>query len=389
MNSARPHVALLVDQLGGGGAQRSATLTATALHHLGHRATVLTARGGGSYASELPADLNVQILAPSWPSPRGVVIFLVRLRRAVLRHHVDVILTNGFTVGRLALVARSLGRLRGLSVIVVERSTLSVALADRFPNRLMRSPVRVLTRWLYRRADAIIGVSDGVSRDIEATLRLPAGSVRTIHNPVDTERITAAMTEPVPEALSHSFESLRRPVIITTGRLVTAKAHRDLLDAFALLPQPTRGSLVILGEGPLRGELEQQAQRLGIAEDVWMPGFVENPWWFMARSDLFAFSSHWEGHPRVLLEALACGIPVVSTDCPSGPREILTDEPNARLTPVGDPNALAHAIDELLSSPFEAESDINLERYKPSHVATRYAEVACEANHQRQRRTRR
>ena len=120
-----------------------------------------------------------------------------------------------------------------------------------------------------------------------------------------------------------------------------------------------------------------------------MPGFVENPWWFMARSDIFALSSHWEGHPLVLLEALACGIPVVSTDCASGPREILADEPGGRLAPVGDSSALAHAIDELLSSPFEAEPDINLERYKPSHVATRYAEVAYEANHQRARNARR
>ena len=377
MNSARPHVALLVDQLGGGGAQRSATLTATALHHLGHRATVLTARGG-SYASELPADLNVQILAPSWPSPRGVVIFLVRLRRAVLRHHVDVILTNGFAVGRLALLARLFGRLRGLSVIVVERNTLSVALADRFPNRLTRRAVRSLTRWLYRRADAIIGVSDGVSRDLEATLRLQVGSVITILNPVDAERITAAISEPVPEALSHAFAALRRPIVITTGRLVTQKAHSDLLAAFALLPEPTRGSLVILGEGPLRGELEEQAQELGITEDVWMPGFVENPWWFMARADVFALSSRWEGHPRAILEALACGIPIASTDCPSGPREILADEPRARLTPVGDAQALSYAISELLEDS-EANSAKNLDRYKPASVAQAYADVIVRA----------
>lgn len=385
MNPARPHIAMLVDQMGGGGAQRSAILTATALHHLGHRTTVLAAREG-SYASDLPADLNVQILARSWPRLRGIPVFLVGLWRSVLRHRVDVILTNGFTVGRLALVARSFGRLRGLSVIVVERNTLSAALTDRFPNRLTRSAVRLLTRWLYRRADAIIGVSDGVCRDLEATLRLPAGSVITIYNPVDTERITAAMNEPVPEALSHAFEALRQPVIITTGRLVTQKAHRDLLDAFALLPERTRGSLVILGEGPLRGDLEQHAQKLGIATDVWMPSFVENPWWFMARSDIFALSSHWEGHPRVLLEALACGLCIASTDCPSGPREVLADVPGARLTPVGDPSALAQAIDELLSGPPQAGSDADLDRYNPSRVAARYAEVALESHPQRERR---
>ena len=379
MKSARPHIALLVDQLGGGGAQRSATLTATALHHLGRRTTVLTAQGG-AYAAELPADLNVQILAPSWPSPRGILIFLVQLRRAVLQHQVDVILTNGFTVGRLALFARHFGFLQGLPVIVVERSTLSVALADRFPNRLVRLAVRALTRWLYRRAGGIVGVSQGVSRDLEATLRLPVGSVVTIYNPVDTARIAAATHEPVPKELSHVFAKLHRPIIVTAGRLVTQKAHRDLLDAFARISESIRGSLVILGEGPLRQELEQQAEKLGIGSAVWIPGFVDNPWWFMARSDIFALSSHCEGHPRVLLEALACGLPVASTDCPSGPREILADEPNARLTPVGDAPALAKAIDELLSVPMRTTAHATLDRYNPSRIASRYAEVALEAH---------
>lgn len=343
---------------------------------------MLTANGG-SYASEIPEDLDVRILAPNWPSPRAVALFLLRLRRTALRHHVDAVFTNGFTVGRLALLARSFGRLRGLSVIVVERNTLSVVLDNRFPNRLLRGAIRAITRWLYRRADAIVGVSDGVSRDLEATLRLPTGSVITIRNPVDAERIATAISGPIPEAMSHSFEALRRPVVITTGRLVTAKAHRDLLAAFARLPEPTRGSLVILGEGPLRGELEMQAQHLGIDNHIWMPGFVENPWWFMARSDVFALSSHWEGHPRVLLEALACGLRIASTDCPSGPREILADEPHARLAPVGDPNALAGAIDELLSSPLETTSSMMLDRYEPTHVAALYADVALEVHHRR------
>ena len=380
-------IGVLINSYAGGGAERSSLLTAASWPR-GEDVCVIACLAEGPYQSEIPQRVSTTEIGV-WPSLANIAGFTRKLRTLVGVNELDAVMANGYGLNQAVLLAQLFSRLRGLSVIVVEHNTLSVALADRFPNRLMRGAVRVLTRWLYRRADAIVGVSDGVSRDLEATLSLPSGSVITIYNPVDTERITAAMTEPVPEALSRAFEALRRPIVITTGRLVTQKAHRDLLAAFALLPEPTRGSLVILGEGPLRGDLEQQAQQLGIAERVWMPGFVENPWWLMARSDVFALSSRWEGHPRVVLEALACGIPVVSTDCPSGPRESHADKPGARLAPIGDPSALAQAIDELLSSPTQAASGISLDGYNPSRVAARYAEVALEAHRSRARRAHR
>jgi glycosyltransferase involved in cell wall biosynthesis len=289
-----------------------------------------------------------------------------------------MLVTNSFGVSRVVLAAK-IARIIRTGVLVVERNTLSVALVDRFRSRPVRSAVLLLTRWLYRRADAIVGVSDGVSRDLEATLRLPAGSVITIYNPVDTDHITAAIDEAVPELLGAAFSGLARPVVTTTGRLVAQKAHRDLLDAFAALPDRDRGSLVILGDGPLRADLVQHAKHLGIAEQLWMPGFVDNPWWFIARSDVFALSSHWEGHPRALLEALACGVPIASTDCPSGPSEILEGIPNTRLTPVGDPAALAASIRELLMHATDSAHIVDMGRYAPAEVAARYSDVVTQA----------
>jgi glycosyltransferase involved in cell wall biosynthesis len=372
-----PRVAVLVDRLGGGGAQRSALMTASALQELG-TPTMMLAALSGTYLEDVPEGVPVHLLAPSWPRLRAIGTFAWRLNRMTRVEDTDVVVTNGFGVSRIVLLARVVGLLRDVRVVVVEHSTLSVVLNERFRSRVVRAAVLVVSSWLYRRADAIVGVSEGVSRDLEATLKLPPGSVTTIYNPVDTDRIAAAINETVPGHLEAAFTELPRPMVITTGRLVAQKAHRDLLEAFNALPDAQRGSLVILGEGPLRGDLEQQAQSLGLADRAWMPGFVDNPWWFIARSDIFALSSHWEGHPLVLLEALCCGVPVVSTDCPHGPFEILDGVPNTRLTPVGDPDALADAIGELLTRPTEPISDASKGRSTPVQTAARYRGVVSE-----------
>jgi len=375
-----PRIAFLIDQLGEGGAQRSAILAAIALHEQG-LPTYLLAAHSGSYADDVPQGVEVSLLAPSWPQLRAVLPFAWNLRRVASSEAIDVVFTTGFSVARITLLLKTFRLLPRVVVVVVEQNTLSAALVDRFPSPLARWAVRVLSRWLYRRADAVVGVSDGVSRDLETTLRLPSGSVTTIYNPLDTVRVRAAIEETVPRHLADPFVGLERPIVITTGRLVAQKAHHDLLDAFAVLPERHRGSIVILGEGPLRDELEQQAQRLSIAGRVWMFGFVDNPWWFIARSDVFALSSHWEGFCLAIVEALACGVPVVSTDCPSGPSEILEGVPGALLTPVGDPSALAHAIEELLARPDRKVSGRELAYCSPAATAARYHDVVSKILH--------
>jgi len=368
--SGVPKVALLIHSMEFGGAQRS-VITSAAAWPSASRCRIISARGG-ALLDEARQSTKTTVMAESWPNPLGIARFMWSLRRTAKDEPLAAVLTNSFGMARVVLLLKKIGGLRTTAVIVVERNTLSAKTAGMFKTPLVRSAVIGLTRWLYRSADGIIGVSDGVSRDLEQTLGLPEGTVTTIYNGIETGRISAAVEEAVPEHLEAAFVSLPRPVVITIGRLVAAKAHRDLLDAFALLPETLRGSLVILGEGPLREELERQAQDLGIPDRIWMPGFVDNPWWFMTRSDAFALSSHWEGHPRVLLEALACGVPIVSTDCPSGPREILEDVSKARLTPVGDPEALAEAIVESLALPTGSAERSDMQRFAPLAVAERY-----------------
>ncbi len=144
------------------------------------------------------------------------------------------------------------------------------------------------------------------------------------------------------------------PVIVTAGRLVPVKDHASLLAAFALLRAHRPARLVIFGEGPLEGELRAEARRLGIADAILFPGYVNDPAACYRKADLFILSSTSEGFGNVLIEAMAHGVPIVSTDAPHGPREILADGKYGFLVPVGDPAALAAAMEQALDAPLPA-----------------------------------
>ena len=296
------------------------------------------------------------------------------LRREILRSDIRTLIVHAASIrhAHILLSLRALGVIKPNIVAVIHTSV-----SDRLPalygtRSRQRRAVRVMG-WLLGRAAAVVGVSHAVARDLEQLLGWEEGSVHAITNPVAQDFIRDNIGRAVDSSLSHTFEALPRPLLITSGRLVEAKAHDDLIRAFAL----TRaGSLVILGDGPLREDLAALARRLGVAERVWMPGVVENPWWFMARSDMFVLSSRHEGFALVIVEALACGVPVVSTDCPSGPAEILEGVPGCKLVPVGDPEALSVAIGATLEGPSE-NIVTDLGKYDPAYVAKQYAEVAA------------
>ena len=368
-----PSVFFVIHSFDVGGAQRSVMTTAAAWPS-GWECGIITARGG-ALLDEAQRAASTRVVAPAWPRPLAIARFMLQLRSIARRERPTAFLTNSFGVARVMLLLKKLGGLGDSALVVVEHNTFSVKIAGLYRSRRVRSGVILLTRWLYRSADAIIGVSDGVSRDLEQALGLPTETVATIRNPIDVAHIQAASNAQIPAELEAAFGGLARPIVLTAGRMVAAKAQDDLLQAFALLPEHLRGSLVILGDGPLRPDLERQADALGIAHQLWMPGFVENPWWFMARADVFALTSRWEGLPMILLEALACEARVFSTDCPSGPREILEGVRSARLAPVGDPGIAAAAIGDLLTTEHSSASSSALSIYTPTAVAASYSDL--------------
>lgn len=236
-------------------------------------------------------------------------------------------------------------------VVVSERTNLSLQMKMKRAWRWRHIGPAVAR--MYSRAHGITTVSDGVSEDLARTTGIDRRRIETVYNPFDTERIRALGRESAPHPW---LDDDGARVLLAAGRLVPQKDFSTLLEAFARVVSrrndPLR--LLILGEGDERRRLEAGVHRLGLTERVDLPGYVENPYRFMSRASAFVLSSSWEGLPSALIEAIICGCPVVSTDCPSGPREILAGGDYGELVPVGDPGALADAIERVLDAPTDA-----------------------------------
>jgi glycosyltransferase involved in cell wall biosynthesis len=214
-----------------------------------------------------------------------------------------------------------------------------------------------LKRLTYPHAEAIITISDGVAHDLADITGINEDELSTIHNPAFDPTIPQKASEEV----DHPWlNDETKQVIIGVGNMKPQKDFSTLLRAIHHLQEDQH--LIILGRGDGKPALKELATSLGIADRVSFPGFVENPYAYMARADVFALSSAWEGFGNVIVEAMACGTPVVCTDCPGGPAEILNDGEYGPLVPVGDHEALATAIQHMLESPTDPDKLVNRAR---------------------------
>jgi glycosyltransferase involved in cell wall biosynthesis len=230
---------------------------------------------------------------------------------------------------------------------VVNEQNMPTQKAANTQQRRMRVMPKLM-RWSYPRADAVTAISVGVAEDLARVTGLQDERIRIIYNPVVTSELQERAAEGVDDTWLGPDQP---PVILGVGRLVKQKDFSTLLRAFALARKRIKVRLIIIGEGEQRNALKDLGRELGVEEEVRLPGFVTNPYAYMARSAVFALSSKWEGLGMALIEAMACGTPVVSTDCPSGPREILEKGRWGRLVPVGSVESLAQAIVETVEDP--------------------------------------
>jgi glycosyltransferase involved in cell wall biosynthesis len=253
----------------------------------------------------------------------------------------------------VAILARTIARVP-LRVVVSERTTISAEYKR--SKGLMAWMSFTLVRLLYSSADGICTVSQEASRDLAHFAKLPLTSIKTIYNPFDLSQIKRKAADHI----EHPWMSpAQPPVVLAVGRLNEAKDYPTLIRAFAKLRKQRDVRMVILGEGELRSVLETILIEVGLDKDaVLLPGFVSNPYAWMARCRLFVLSSRWEGLPGVLIEAMACGAPVVSTNCRSGPNEILEGGRWGMLVPVGDVDALASAMARILDTPINELPDV-------------------------------
>lgn len=226
--------------------------------------------------------------------------------------------------------------------ILREGNNTDAVIDDELSNPMARRLVKTLTRRAYRRADAFLANSYEMARGLQARIRLEATRMRVIQNPIDVQKVRRLSLEPIVGAPKRRF-------IVTAGRLEYQKGHDILLRAFARSTAAQGYDLVILGRGSLEADLKRQAASLEIADRVVFPGFVENPWAWIAKSDLFMLPSRWEGFPSIVAETLACGAPALVTACDFGPAEVVEHGVSGWVVPTENEVAFEAGMDRLLA----------------------------------------
>ena len=362
--TARPTIALFLPSLAGGGAEKVFLHLGQGFAERGAEVHLLLARAEGPYLPSVPDSLKiVDLRAPR--VLRSIPALIGYLRKV----RPDVVLSALDHANVAALWAQKLARVPTRVVVTVHNTPSQVsAHARTLRARLMRYWVKPFYPW----AHAVVAVSKGVANDLTNWVGVPTDKVRVIYNPI----VTPDMLRKAEEPLDHPwFQPGQPPVVLSAGRLTTPKDFPTLLRAFALVRAQRPARLMILGEGELCTELEHLAARLGIAEDFALPGFVQNPYPYLKRAAVFVLSSRWEGLPTVLVEALALGTPIVSTDCPSGPAEILDGGRLGRLVAVGDASALAAAILDSLSGNAPEREPADYESFTLEHALNAYSQL--------------
>lgn len=337
-------ILLVLPSLERGGGERVLLQLAGSFQAAGREVHVAALLGGGPLRPLVPNGVTLHELIDAGDAPKGLALAwralprLVSLIRALRPHAVLSTMTG---TNMLAVLACMRVRIRTRLVLREASSLVNTKSALK----------RQAMRWLYGCADGLVAVSAGVAQDLRR-LGLADDRIHVIRNPVDVERLRQLATVGLPPALQDNAS-----YVVSLGRLTEAKDFPTLLRAYAT--SALRGShrLIIVGEGEQRTNLENLMRDMGLADRVLLTGAMDNPYRVLAGASLHVLSSRWEGYPNVLLEALALGVPAVSTDCLHGPREILDGGRYGRLTPVGDVAALSRAMDaeiERPSSGFEA-----------------------------------
>jgi len=370
---AQKRIALFPGSLAGGGAERVVLDLANAFTKRGHAVDLVLSLRRGELVSEIPDSVRVVELGTAGPihvfrtlfrlpshTRRVILPAMIRRRRKKIRslprlerylreQRPDVLMATTDMANLLALwggwLARSSTRL------FIKADVNLTTWIDDAIDPLRRALPQLIAAW-YPRAHGIVAVSAGLADELAQIAAIPRNRITVIYNPIDCRRIADLAAE---DLADQWFQPGQPPVVLAAGRLHAQKDYPTLLRAFARLRTNRPARLVILGEGSERARLELLVKELGVAADVRLPGFEKNPFAYMARAAAFVLSSEWEGLSNVLIEALACGCPVVSTDCPHGPGEVLDGGRYGMLVQARDPDSLAQAIGRTLDRTADPE----------------------------------
>lgn len=371
-----PQVTLLMRSLTGGGAERVMLNLALGFARQGLRVDIVATATGQVLPEDAPETLQL-IPLESWEVGRWSLnwqrpVFRTLVRCGALvqylrRMQPPVLLSAMHYLNETAILAVKAagGKTR---CVVAEHTSLS--LESRFAEQWQARFSPISVRCLYPFADQVVAVSEGVAADLAPVARLDRKDIQVLYNPV----LSDLLYQQAEDAIDHEWlQDDAPPVVIGVGRFVRQKNFGLLLQAFALLLlERPETRLMLVGGGRDRVALEQMADELGIREHVAFLGFVDNPAAYLKRARVLALSSSWEGLPTVVIEAMALGCPVVATDCPSGPAELLAEQ-RGRLVPPGNPKAMARALVLALEQPIKPICQAWLQQFEVDQVVERYA----------------
>ena len=348
----------------GGGAERVLVDLLKALDRKKFKPEVVTVNTENIFHGEIPDDVPLISFDRKHTLDPRVCFSMTRL---IKKKKPDLVVSFFSIAGYLPVIACALQE-KKIPVILTVHSNLTHSFKFSVKRFTSRCVYKILFRFFHKSADRTIAVSDGVVEDMYSNHGVPKDKCTVIYNPVDIGRIV----QKAREVVEHPWLRGDVPLITACGRLVKAKNYPLLLKAMKLLLGNFKARLLVLGEGEDRASLEALAIDLRINEHVSFLGFKKNPHKYIAGSEIFVLSSFYEGFGNVIIEAMACGTPVVSTRCPSGPDEIITDGVDGLLVPVDDEELLAGAMLKLLSdsslrrrlakSGFERARDFSLDK---------------------------
>lgn len=327
-------IALFVPALRGGGAQRVMLILAAKFIEKDIQVDLVLSNAIGPYLDDVPNGVRVINL-----NSRRVLTSMPRLIAYLKKEKPAVMLS---TMGHANIIAVWAKKFSGVTTKLFVRveNTVSVNLQEKGVIRACL--LKYLIRFTYAQADGVIAPSQGVADDLVRNIGVSDNLIHVVFNPVLRPEIRVKAKQKVEHQWIGPDKSL--PLILSAGRLTQQKDYQILIRAFEIVNRHHPAQLLILGEGEERFMLEKLITNLGLDNSVDLHGFVDNPYAYMAHATVFVLSSKWEGLPNALIEAMATGAPVVSTDCKSGPREILDGGKYGELVPVGDVDAMAKAI---------------------------------------------
>jgi glycosyltransferase involved in cell wall biosynthesis len=337
-NSKNKKISIYLPSLLGGGAERIMVILANEFAMRDIQVDLVLSKAIGPYLKDVQPNIRIVNL-----NAKRLIYSIIPLIRYIRKEKPKVMLSALNSSNIIAVIARNISGIR-FKLVISERAVSSVALKD---NPLIRAKfIPLLIKVFYKKADAIIAVSAGVADDLVSQYNQSRDKISVVYNPIVTNQLIKLSNE----KFSHKwFRNKEVPVILAIGRLTSQKNFVLLLDAFSLLLETNDARLVILGEGESKNNLIEQVSRLKLKDKVIFPGFETNPFKWMKNASLFVLSSDYEGLPGTLIQAMACGTPVVSTNCQSGPKEILENGKWGRLTPVGDVRLFAKAMVDTLA----------------------------------------